>query len=42
MAEGGLPGLAPHREDPQPQPTPQPLQLATWPTNSDAYELVSF
>ena len=26
MAEGGLPGPAPHREDPQLQPTPQPLQ----------------
>ena len=27
MAEGGLPGPAPHREDPQLQPAPQPLQL---------------
>ena len=27
MAEGGPPGPAPHREDPQLQPSPQPLQL---------------
>ena len=27
MAEGGLPGPAPHGEDPPPQPTPQPLPL---------------
>ena len=27
MAEGGLPGPAPHREDPQLQPNPQPLSL---------------
>ena len=26
MAEGGLPGPAPHREDLQPQLSPQPLQ----------------
>ena len=27
MAEGGLPGPAPHREDPTPQLTPQPITL---------------
>ena len=27
MAEGGLPGPAPHREDPQLQPAPQPVPL---------------
>ena len=32
MAEAGLPGPAPHREDPQLQPAPI-LTTATWPTS---------
>ena len=42
MAEGGPPGPAPHREDPQPQTHSTTHTTTTWPTSSDAYELVSF
>ena len=42
MAEAGLPGPAPCREDPQLQPAPQPLQLQPGQQVQMQYELVSF